>query len=112
MSAIEIAVPDFGMREKKFGIYTTGIFLCVILTLVPFAAVIYDRFSHAQTLAIIFVSAMAQLFVQVLCFLRLNYTTEQAKMNVMSLIFAMVVLTVIVGGSLWIMWTLNYRMMH
>ena len=38
--------------------------------------------------------------------------TEQGKLNVMSFMFTIVVLAVIIGGSLWIMFHLNYNMMH
>ncbi len=104
--------PDYGTGQKKFSIYLTGFVLCIILTLIPFAAVIYGHFSHPARLWIVFGSAFIQFFVQVLCFLRLNTSTPQARMNVLSFILSIVILTVIIGGSLWIMWSLNYRMMH
>ena len=104
--------PDYGTGKKTLKVYIVGIVLCVILTLIPFGAVMYPGISDAGTLAIVFVSAFLQFLVQVLCFLRLNYTTEQAKMNTMSFIFAIVILFVVIAGSLWIMWSLGYRMMH
>jgi cytochrome o ubiquinol oxidase operon protein cyoD len=104
--------PDFGTKQKKLGIYTVGTVLCVILTVIPFSAVKYALGTNMEQLMIIFTAAVLQLLVQVICFLRLNYSTEQAKMNTMSFVFTIVMLAVIVGGSLWIMWTLNYRMVH
>jgi len=104
--------PDFGTGEKKLSIYIVGMILCIALTLMPFAVVMYSIGDYIEKLTVIFSAAIVQFLVQVICFLRLNYSTEQARMNVMSFIFAIVVLFVIVAGSLWIMWSLNYRMVH
>lgn len=104
--------PDFGTGEKKLSIYIIGTILCVALTLIPFAAVMRPEVSDAATLGVIFVSAIAQFITQVVCFLRLNYSTPQSRMNVMSFIFSIVVLLVVVVGSIWIMWNLNYHMMR
>lgn len=112
MDAEHIIQPDYGTGEKKFSVYVFGIFLCIILTLIPFASVIYFHLSRGATIAVIFFSAILQFIVQVLCFLRLNAKTPQAKMNVMAFLFTILILLVIVVGSLWIMWSLHYYMMH
>ncbi len=103
---------DYGTGKKTLKMYLTGFFLCVILTLIPFYAVIYKSLSHTQIFVIIFASAIIQFFVQVICFLRLNLQTDQGKLNALSFIFTIVVLGIIIGGSLWIMFHLNYNMMH
>lgn len=104
--------PDYGTGKKTLAVYVTGLVLCIILTLIPFAAVMSGKLSHSMTYAILLISALAQFFVQVICFLRLNTATQQGMINVLSFVFAIVVLMVVVGGSLWIMWHLNYNMMH
>jgi len=104
--------PDYGTGHKSLGIYVTGFVLCIILTLIPFATVMYTSWSLDMKFAILFASALVQFFVQTVCFLRLNVQTLQGKMNVMSFAFAIVVLIVVVGGSVWIMWHLHYNMMH
>lgn len=111
MSA-EHSNPDYGMADKNLGIYIKGIIFCVILTLVPFAAVQYKDYFAGYVFVIIMISAILQFFVQLKCFLRLNYTTEQAKLNVLSFVLSIVLLLILVFGSLWIMWNLNYNMMH
>lgn len=103
---------DYGTGKKSLATYTFGVVLCIILTIIPFAVVMANSFSHSVTYTVLAISALAQFLVQVICFLRLNVATPQAKMNVMSFIFAIVVLGTIVGCSLWIMWHLNYNMMH
>lgn len=104
--------PDYGLLRKKLSVYSWGVFLCVILTLIPFIAVMHGTFSRAALLSIIFIAAVFQFFTQVLCFLRMNTQTAQGRINVMSFLFTGVILLVVIGGSLWIMWSLNYNMLH
>lgn len=104
--------PDYGMAAKNLGIYIKGIILCVILTLAPFAAMHYKQYFSGYVFSIILIAAVLQFFVQLKCFLRLNYVSEQAKLNVLSFVLSIVLLLILVFGSLWIMWNLNYNMMH
>ncbi len=101
----------FGTGKKKLSIYITGMFLCVILTLIPFAIVDKHLLGPEAAFAVMLVAAIVQFVVQVICFLRLNTSTPQSMMNLMSLIFTIVVLFVLVAGSLWIMWSLHENMM-
>ena len=103
---------DFGTGKKTFRIYFSGFLLCVILTLIPFLVVIHQVGSTAFILAVILSTALLQFFVQVICFLRLNTQTVQGVTNVLSFVFTGVVLLVVIGGSVWIMTSLNYFMMH
>lgn len=104
--------PDFGSGKKTLSVYILGAVLCVILTLVPFATVMYKLADVNTTYVILVVSAILQFFVQVICFLRLNLKTMQSQTNVLAFVFSIFVLVVIVAGSIWIMWHLNYNMMH
>ena len=104
--------PDFGTGKKKLGIYVLGLILCIILTVIAFGSVMANTFSKVATFAIIYSAAVMQFLVQLICFLRLNTQTKQGQTNVMSFIFTGVILTSIILGSLWIMWSLNYYMMH
>lgn len=104
--------PDYGTAEKTLSIYTTGIIACILLTIIPFVAVMKSEFFNGYVVPIVFISAVVQFLVQVKCFLRLNYTTEQAKLNVLSFVFCLVLLLIVVIGSLWIMYNLNYNMAH
>lgn len=104
--------PDFGTGQKKLGIYVFGVINCAILTVIAFWAVMSKQFDLHNTLFIIYTAAVIQFLVQVICFLRLNTKTEQARTNVLSILFTLVILVSIVIGSLWIMWNVNYYMMH
>lgn len=112
MANIPLQQPDFGTGSKELNIYVAGFVACIVLTLFPFLAVIFKDSVGAMTVGIIVASAIAQLIIQLVCFLRLNYHTEQAKLNVRSMALVLFTLFVIIVGSLWIMATLNYRMMH
>jgi len=104
--------PDYGTGQKKLGMYVIGFISCTLLSLISFWSVMSQRFSKLEVFAIIFSSACIQLLVQVICFLRLSTQTEQGKTNVMTFLFTGVILISIIAGSLWIMWNLNYYMMH
>ena len=103
---------DYGTGQKKLGLYLIGFISCAILTLLSFGAVMSQRFSKLEVLLLIFSSACIQFLVQVVFFLRLTSQTEQGRTNIMAFLFTGAVLISIILGSLWIMWNLNYYMMH
>ena len=104
--------PDYGTGQKKLGLYLVGFISCSILTLFSFWSVMSQRFSKLEVLAIIFSLACIQFLVQVIFFLRLSTQTEQGRTNIMTFLFTGIILISIILGSLWIMWNLNYYMMH
>ena len=104
--------PDYGTGQKKLGLYIVGFISCSILTLISFWSVMSQRLSKSEILALILTSAGIQFLVQVIFFLRLSTQTEQGRTNIMTFLFTGVILTSIICGSLWIMWNLNYYMMH
>lgn len=106
------AQPDYGTGQKTLGVYTVGLVLCVILTLAAFAAVMIGQFTKLQTFFIIYSTAFIQFLVQLVCFLRLNTRTEQGQINVMAFVFTLMILLCVIFGSLWIMWNLNFYMVH
>lgn len=103
---------DYGTGDKKLGVYVKGLIACSILTLISFWAVMMGDLTKLQTFIVIYASACVQFLVQLVCFLRLNTQTEQGKNNVMALIFTAVILISIIVGSLWIMWNLDFYMVH
>jgi cytochrome o ubiquinol oxidase operon protein cyoD len=112
MSHHEVVETDYGTGQKKLGIYILGIVLCTLLTLLAFGVVMMHQLPRWQMFTIIYGAACVQCFVQLVCFLRLNTQTEQARTNVLSLLFTAVILITIIVGSLWIMFNLDYNMMH
>ena len=103
-------VGSTGMSRGTLTSYLTGFVLALILTAIPFALVMSGALSPAATLFAIFAAGSVQIVVHLHYFLHLD-TSSAARWNVAALLFTIVILTLFVGGSLWIMWTLNYRMM-
>ena len=112
MSESQLAGPDFGTLQKTLGVYLLGVVLSIVLTLIPFSVVMYHYGTHVAIISVVFVCAILQFLVQVLCFLRLNGSTPQSRTNVWAFVFTIIVAAVVIGGSLWIMVSLNYNMMH
>jgi len=90
--------------------YLTGFLLALILTVIPFALVMSRVWSPRATLAAIFGAGVVQILVHLHYFLHLN-TSSAARWNVLVLIFTILIMVLFVGGTFWIMYTLNYRMM-
>ncbi|HVE43633.1 MAG TPA: cytochrome o ubiquinol oxidase subunit IV [Gammaproteobacteria bacterium] len=103
---------DYGSGQKKLSIYLSGMVMCVLLTLLAFYVVMAGTLPKWAIFTVIYSAACMQFFVQLICFLRMNVRTEQGRLNVMCFVFTAVILTCIILGSLWIMWSLDYNMMH
>lgn len=100
-----------GTSPKTLAAYVTGFVLCIILTLIAFALVGKQLLTGSDVYIALSILALVQLFVQVICFLRLNASAE-GQWNLMPFLFALLVVMILVSGSLWIMYNLNYNMMH
>ncbi len=96
--------------EKTLASYIVGFVLCLILTIIPFILVGKYLLSTKELYVILTILAIAQLFVQTAFFLRLN-TSPSGRWTLMAFLFAVFVVVVLVFGSLWIMFNLNYNMM-
>lgn len=90
--------------------YLTGFVLCAILTLVPFALVMHPTFSRPATLLILVGFAAAQIVIQLVFFLHMNRSSE-GGWNLISFVFALVILFIVVGLSIWIIWSMHFYMM-
>jgi cytochrome o ubiquinol oxidase operon protein cyoD len=103
-------VDSTGMSRGTLTTYFTGFILALILTGISFGFVMSGAFSPAAMIIAICVAGVIQVVVHLHYFLHLDFS-EAARGNLAALLFTIVILTLFVGGSLWIMWTLNYRMM-
>lgn len=89
--------------------YATGFVLSIVLTLIPFSVVMTGALSHSGMVFCIFAAAALQIFVQLRYFLHLDKSSAM-YWNVMSLLFTFFIILLFVGGSIWIMHSLHYRM--
>ncbi len=106
----QVPIDSTGASRGRLKSYLTGFRLSLILTAIPFALVMSGTWSAPAALAGIFSAGLVQILVHLHYFLHLD-TSSSARWNVVAIIFTFLIMVLFVGGTLWIMWTLNYRMM-
>jgi cytochrome o ubiquinol oxidase subunit IV len=90
--------------------YVIGLVLATLLTVASFYAV-YTHLIWAPAIPIaLVVLAVAQIGVHLVFFLHLTTAPDNTN-NVLALAFGVLIVALIIGGSVWIMNTLNDRMM-
>ena len=94
----------------SFKSYAIGFILSVILTLIPFGLVMYPSLPKDVTLWIVLAFAVIQVIVHLVYFLHLDRSAAQRN-NVIAFIFAALVIVLLVGLSLWIMFSIHTVMM-
>ncbi|MBF7141794.1 MULTISPECIES: cytochrome o ubiquinol oxidase subunit IV [Pseudomonas] len=90
--------------------YMVGFILSVILTVIPFGLVMFQSMSKAAILTIVLVFAVVQVLVHLVCFLHLDRSSEQ-RWNVIAGIFSFIIIALLVGLSLWIMFSVHHFML-
>ncbi len=90
--------------------YMSGFILSVILTGIPFWMVMSGESSQGMTLSVVVACAVIQVVVHLIYFLHLD-TKSEGGWNMVAIVFSAVIILIVVVGSLWIMWNLNYNMM-
>jgi len=95
--------------EVTIRTYIAGFILSIILTLTAFKIVDNGRLQDMGLIVILLGFAIIQLFVQLLFFLHLD-SEKRPRWNLTAFAFMAVVLVILVAGSLWIMYSLDYHM--
>jgi cytochrome o ubiquinol oxidase operon protein cyoD len=99
----------YAYAEKRRA-YLTGFVLALVLTMIPFALVgLQVAWPRAVLLAVVSLSAIAQILVHLSCFLHLNLSAG-ARWNLLSLLFTALILVIMAGGTLWILFNLHMHM--
>lgn len=90
--------------------YVTGFVLSLILTLLAYSMVVGGA-TGSWVLLTLGGLAILQMLVQLMFFLHLG---EEAKprQKLWSFVFMAIVLLILVAGSIWIMYNMNYNMSH
>lgn len=101
---------DNGAAHGSVKSYMTGFILSVILTLIPFWMVMKGSASPTIVLGTIVVTAVVQILVHLVYFLHMNSKSDEGW-NLTAFIFTLIIIAIVVIGSIWIMWNLNYNMM-
>ncbi len=98
---------------KDISRYTFGFTLSLVFTAIAFGLVQMHLDnnhvwpSHELAVPLLVMLALMQLFVQLVLFLHVG-EEEKPKLNFWTLVFAVVVVVILVGGSLWIMNNLSH----
>jgi cytochrome o ubiquinol oxidase subunit IV len=103
-------IDSTGARRGNLKSYGTGFILSIALTILSFALVMTGTLSHSTVLFGIFAAAAVQIAVHLHCFLHLD-TSSEMRWNVLALAFALLIMILFIGGTIWIMSHLKYRMM-
>ena len=82
--------------------YIIGFAFSIILTIIPLVAVMNHMLSKTGTIVLILIMAVLQFGVQLFFFMHVK-EGENARWNIMALIFGLVILLTSVAGSIWIM---------
>ena len=98
-----------GGAHGSFKSYVAGLCLSLLLTAVAFGVVILE-FNNPMAITIILLSAIAQIFVQLVFFLHMN-TSSESIWNTTSTVFIVLIVAIVVLGSIWIMNHLNHNML-
>jgi cytochrome o ubiquinol oxidase operon protein cyoD len=111
MSEHHAAGLEYGGSQKTLRGYLIGFISSAALTLFAFALVHWSLLRDFHLYGALAVLALAQVVVQALCFLRLNASAE-GRWNLLPFLFTLMIIVILAGGSLWIMYNLNYNMVN
>ncbi|WP_311944421.1 cytochrome o ubiquinol oxidase subunit IV [Halomonas piscis] len=95
--------------QRELRHYLVGGMLSLILTAVAFTAVLGVDISRSAALVIVAVAGVAQLVVQVRYFLHIDLS-RQKREDLHLILFSLLLLTLMAGGTIWIMGDLAGRM--
>ena len=84
--------------------YLIGFVLAVVLTAIPFYVVITHALPPQRALMVIAAAAILQVLVHLKFFLHINFTTTP-KENLAAIVFTVVLIFIMVGGSAWVITT-------
>jgi cytochrome o ubiquinol oxidase operon protein cyoD len=88
--------------------YVTGFVLAIVLTVIPFGLVAMKLLPREAMFLVIAALAIVQILVHLRYFLHMNFTSTPRE-NIVAVAFAAVLIFIMAGGTLWIMFNLDYR---
>jgi len=106
----EVIDERFEASKKAMRSYVIGFSLSLVLTIIPYYMVTRQMFDKEVLLEQVALFGVAQLLVQVLFFLHLPAKVKP-YWDLIVFFFTLLIVTILVVGSLWIMYHLNYNMM-
>lgn len=98
--------------QKLLKSYIIGFILSVILALLAYFLVVKHALSNEALYITLTAFVVLSVVVQVVFLFRLNMRTEDDRWNFICFIFTLIIMAIVVSGSLWIMYNLNYYMVN
>lgn len=110
--ATHVEKERFVSRRKRGQSYALGFLFSILLTVLAYLFVVLELplLSDTLVIGVIFFCAIVQLFVQMYYFLHLG-SGSRPRWGLFIFVLTLIILFILVGGSLWIMTSLNTRMM-
>lgn len=90
--------------------YLQGFILCLSLTTGVFFLVWQNHLPHSELVGLIMLAAILQLLVQLRFFLHVD-TSPTQRWALIPLLYTLIIIGILVGGTLWIMYNTSTRMM-
>ena len=103
-------VDSNGESRGSYDAYFTGFILSIALTVIAFGLVMSGEMSRKAMLWGICSAGIVQILVHLHYFLHLDVSLEK-RWSVLALLFTFLIMTIFVAGTIWVMYTLNCRMM-
>ncbi|WP_346839383.1 cytochrome o ubiquinol oxidase subunit IV [Microbulbifer sp. SAOS-129_SWC] len=102
---------DHGADHGSVKSYLVGFVLSVILTAIPFWAAMTGYFPKSTAIPLVLIMAVVQVIVHLKYFLHLNFS-EEGRANTFAFLFTALIIVMVVGLSVWIIYSANAMMMH
>ena len=102
--------PAAGAPHASVRGYVIGFALSVVLTGIAFALVMSGAVPAGTAVPAALGLGVAQMAVHLVYFLHMDRASSRTW-NMAALVFTVVIVAILVGGSLWIMYHMNYNMM-
>jgi len=99
-----------GGAHASLASYVSGLILAGGLTLAAFWAVAAGRLAGGALAAVVAVLAASQIAVHLVLFLHMS-RAPALRWHTIAIVFTLVVVTVLISGSMWIMYHLQTNMM-
>jgi cytochrome o ubiquinol oxidase operon protein cyoD len=101
---------DTGAEHGSVKSYVVGFALSVLLTAIPFGLVMFHVAPANLVVPLCIGLGIVQIVVHLVYFLHMNGSSSQSW-NMAAFLFTLVVVSILVVGSLWVMYHLNANMM-
>ncbi len=96
--------------DPDFFVYSAGYVLAVALTLGAFGLVRFHLAPPATAFVLVLILGLAQIVVHMRCFLHMSLA-RSARADLMLVLFSVLIIAMMTGGTLLVMMNLRMRMM-